>query len=118
MRTVLQEGSGLSTGSTGLSEEERQRVALRNQLAAARKHALLVAKQAAGQQRQEAQAALLAEVRAKAAPVVRDPARLLSATAAAKARADAAKEEAAGQQGGSGFILNVQHRATPNWMQV
>lgn len=73
------------------------------------------AKEVKAQQRQRAQEQLLAQVQPAGAQVTRDPSRVLSATAAAKARLEASKNEQR-QSRDSAFILHVAHRAAPSWM--
>jgi hypothetical protein len=99
-----------------MDPEVLERVHLRNELAAAKRAALLSAKEQRMQQRQVAQKQMLEQVQASKPDVARDPKRLVALTAAAKARAGAS---GAGelQPKESGFILQVGHKLTPAWLR-
>ena len=105
-----------SSSASLVDPEARERVLLRNELAAAKRTALLMAKQQRMQQRQLAQKQMLEQVQASKPGVPRDPKRLVALTAAAKARAGAAAANEV-QPKDSGFILQVGHKLTPAWLR-
>lgn len=115
-----------SLSQLALDPEQKQRLQQRNSATLERQRQLLAAKQAKLEAKERAQQQLLAAAQGMRPQVDRDPSRLLSATTAAAARAAAAAADAAeakeaaaqssrGRSAG-GFVLQVSHKATPNWV--
>lgn len=103
----------LEASASALTPSAKLAVQLRNEAAARKRQALLEEKAKAASRRATVQDALVKQV-AVSAP--RDPDRVLRPTSAHNTRVAAAAKEKE-QPKGSGYVLQVAHKATPSWMR-